>query len=46
MWEQVDVSNGNFISPGQVDNDLLEFHQISGCMGWYRVLDALANVDH
>ena len=43
---QVDVCNGNFISLRLVDNVLLEFHQVSGCAGWCRVLDALADVGH
>ena len=30
-------------SPNQVDNDLLEFHQVSGCAGSYRIL---ADADH
>ena len=28
-------------SPGQVDNDLQEYNQVTDCTGWYRVLDAL-----
>ena len=43
---QVDANNGNLTSPSQVDDDLLEFNRVSGCVGWYRVLDALADVDH
>ena len=46
MWWQVDISNGNLTSPSQEDDDLLEFHWVSGCAGWYRVLDALADEDH
>ena len=46
MWGQVDVSNGNLTSPSQVDNDLLEFHWVSGWAGWYIVLDALRDADH
>ena len=45
MWGQVDISNGNLMSPSQVDDHLLEFHQVSGCARWCRVLDALVNVD-
>ena len=46
MWGQVDVSDINLTSPSQVDDDLLEFHRVSGCTRWYRVLDVLVDVDH
>ena len=46
MWGQVNVSNGKLTSPSQVDNGFLQFHCVSGCAGCYRVLNALASVDH
>ena len=46
MWVQVDVGNVNWTSPSQVDDDLLELHWVRGFAGWYRVLDALADVDY
>ena len=46
MWEKVDISNVKFMSPSQVDNALLKFHRVGGCIGWYRVLNALTDVDH
>ena len=45
MRGQVDVSIGKLTSPSNVDYDLLEFHLVVGCTGWYRVLNALADVD-
>ena len=41
VWRQVDVGNGNLTSPCQADDDLLEFHLVSGCAGWYKELNAL-----
>ena len=38
--------NGKLTSPSQVDNHLLEFHRVSGCAVWYRVLNALADADY
>ena len=46
MGWQVDVSNGYLTSHSQVDDDRLEFHRVSVCVGWLRVLNALADVDH
>ena len=46
MWENVEVSNGELKSPSQVDFDLLKFHRVGGCTGWYTVLNALAEIDH
>ena len=44
MWGQVDVGDGKLTSPFYVDNNLLEFHRVSGCTGWCRELDALVDV--
>ena len=46
MKGKVDVSNGKLTSSSQVDNDLLKFHRVGGCTGWYTVLNALTDVDH
>ena len=46
MWWKVDVGNKKLTSPSQVNNDLLKFHRVGGCIGWYRVLNALTDVDH
>ena len=43
---KVEVSSGKLTSPSQVDNDHLKFHRVGGCTGWYRVLNALTDVDH
>ena len=29
-----------------MENYLIKFHRVGGCTGWYRVLNALADVDH
>ena len=34
------------MSPIQVDNYPLNFHQVGGCTGWYRVLNALTDADN
>ena len=45
-WRQADVINGTLMSSSQVVDDILEFHRVSGFAVWYRVSDALVDVDY
>ena len=45
FFGSVDICNVYLTSLSQVDNDLLEFHLVIGCAGWYGVLSAQADED-
>ena len=34
------------MSPSQADNHYLKSHRVGGCTGWYRILNAVTDVDH